>query len=94
MSAVLGCGGTQTPAPQAPATTNVDSSPVPNPNPEKINDSIAKNIKGKRKARIAECEERVEAGDTEFRDDLCCVAEADDLDGLIRCDGWTEWPGM
>ncbi len=61
---------------------------------QKINGAIAQHMQAQRKAWIKKCERRVEAGDTEFRDDLRCVAEAGDLDEFIRCDGWTDWPGM
>lgn len=54
-----------------------------------VDASIAAHME--RKGRVAKCKRRIEDGDAEFIEDLLCVA---DSTGLIRCDGWTDWPGM
>ena len=59
-----------------------------------VDASIAAHMERKRKGWVAKCKCRVEDGDAEFIEDLRCVADSTDFDGLIRCDGWTDWPGM
>lgn len=59
-----------------------------------VDASIAGQMERKRKGWVAKCKRRVEDGDPEFIEDLRCVADSTDFDGLIRCDGWTDWPGM
>ncbi len=59
-----------------------------------VDASIADHMERKKKGWVAKCKRRVEEGDAEFIEDLRCVADSDDFDGLIRCDGWTDWPAM
>lgn len=59
-----------------------------------IADEIHKTMRRKRARMIGKCKRRLRTGDAKFRKDLACVAGADGMEQLMRCEGWTDWPTM